>query len=271
MSHNTYKDMSWSKQAQLGQQGVLTGCDFNQEWLLPLWWRSYIQWNRYPVCFLNFGMTPSGRYFCAKRGKVIDFYLPKQRLASREDIPKLRAKFWDRMYPGDLWQARPAWFAKPCALLKTPFQTSIWIDLDGIVQGNLSPLFSCLKREPMGLVQASKRYQKASRLVGLYFPKQPIYNTGVMLFRHGNPILKQWAQYSLFHNEAFFGDEHAFNHLLFQKKWSIVDLKQEMNWPLFEGENHNALILHYLGSAGKQLLLQNYSVSYYLEEKQLNH
>ncbi len=60
----------------IGGDGILTGCDQNQEWMLKWWWENYTACNQFPVTFVDFGMTASAKKWCEKHGTVTSFALP---------------------------------------------------------------------------------------------------------------------------------------------------------------------------------------------------
>lgn len=245
--------MKWKKNPN--SNGVITGCDNNHEWMLPTWWEHYQKTNSLPVAFIDFGMSKSARQWCKKKGQVIAFQISSSYLKKKENIPPITAKFWERIYAGNLWQSRPAWFSKPFALLQTPYKTSLWIDLDTEIQENLSPLFSLVKTD-FAIAPTSERYKKFSNIVGLHKANEKTYNTGVILFKHGSLVLEKWAENTLHRNGEFLGDENVLNRLLHEENLPITELSRLYNWPYFERENPDAAIIHFLGGAGKQKQLE---------------
>ncbi len=55
----------------MGKEGILIGCDRNQEWLLPWWWDHYSAHNAYPVAFADFGMSKKALAWCREKGKML--------------------------------------------------------------------------------------------------------------------------------------------------------------------------------------------------------
>jgi hypothetical protein len=53
--------------------GVIVGCDAEQEWMLTWWWMHYRLHNDYPVTFFNFGnLSPEAENWCRKKGALVD-------------------------------------------------------------------------------------------------------------------------------------------------------------------------------------------------------
>lgn len=235
--------------------GILTGCDQNQEWMLPSWWKLYEKTNSLPVTFIDFGMTKSARLWCEKKGTVIEFQIGSSYLKQKEDIPPITAKFWERICAGNLWESRPAWFSKPFALLQSPYYQSLWVDLDTHIKKDLYSLFSTIDSD-FAIAPTSERYKKFSQIVGLHLANEKTYNTGVILFKKDSPVLSKWAENTLHRNGEFLGDENVLNRLLYEEKISVTLLSRLYNWPHFEEDNPDAAIIHFQGAAGKQQQLQ---------------
>jgi len=235
--------------------GIITGCDQNQEWMLPTWLKNFQKTNTMPITFVDFGLSKSARLWCEEQGNVIAFKLSSSYLKTKESIPPITTKFWERICAGNLWESRPSWFSKPFALLQTPYETSLWVDLDTEIKKDLTPLFSLIDTD-FAIVPTNKRYKKFSHIIGLHLADEKTYNTGVILYKHGSEVLTKWAKNVLHRNGEFLGDENVLNRLLHEEKLSITELSPLYNWPHFEGENSNAAIIHFLGRAGKQKQLE---------------
>jgi hypothetical protein len=129
--------------------GVMTGCDARQEWLLPWWWRHYRRHNDYPVAFADLGMTPAARAWCAQRGSVVDVGPVAQ------PFEAVQAQAGKPVPPG--------WFAKPLAILRSPFRWTLWLDADCEVRGPLAEAFAYADR---GLAVTPDPYYPEDRNAG---------------------------------------------------------------------------------------------------------
>lgn len=233
--------------------GIITGCDQNQEWMLPSWWEHYQKTNTLPVTFIDFGMTKSARLWCEKKGTVIDVPIQTSFVKPKESICPIQAKFWERVCGDHLWHARPIWFIKPFALQKSPYEQSLWIDLDTRIKKDLSPLFSTIDSN-FAIAPTSDRYKKFANIIGLHLPNEQTYNAGVILFHRDSPTLHKWAKYIPSRNGEFLGDETLLDRIIYEENLPITHLSRNYNWPYFEGDNPDAAIIHFLGPGGKKQL-----------------
>ncbi len=236
-------------------KGVIVGCDRQQEWLLMWWWKHYQKHNRYPVVFADFGMTLEAKRWCAQKGDVItlerskDFIMPES-LIHRDLIAE-----WEERFGPIGWSARKQLFLKPFALLQTPFDQSIWIDLDCEITGSISPLFQ--KIHPHSGVALSYERERASEDVR--------YNTGVIAFMKDSSLIEKWAAACLKYNDRFFSDQDILGFLIHIEAIEVAELSDKYNWRLHSGINIDAIIIHWQGLWGKEVLRrlinQNYSNS----------
>ncbi len=241
-------------------KGVITGASSEQEWMLPHWWRCYTALCQEPVAFIDFGMSPSARAWCQAKGSFLPFHSPSGLVREKSAICPIRAKFWERIYPGNVWKARPIWFAKIFALLQTPYRRTIWIDLDCEVKQPLDDLFH-LADNPAGLAvtPTTPALQKASEVTGLLKQGERGYNPGVLAFKHGSPALFAWAKLSIERNGELLGDENTLSRALLEGAFPITSLPLTYNWPFFFPENLEAKIIHFFTDRGKRELLHRMS------------
>ncbi|MEM7175896.1 MAG: hypothetical protein AAF443_08255 [Chlamydiota bacterium] len=254
MSSSTYfHSLQWK--TPLFSKGVLTGANEAQEWMLPHWWSQYTAASEEPVTFIDFGMSVSARNWCAKKGKVVTCSLPVGSIKKRDAISSVTAKFWERVYPGNLWAARHIWFAKPLAFMQTRYQWNLWLDLDCEVKKPLSDFFTLAdNRSGLAVAPTTPALQKASRITGLLKPGEQAYNPGVVVFRHKSPAILKWAELSLYRNEEFLGDENSLSRALLEGQFKVTALPLIYNWPFFYGKNPAAKIVHFFTASGKQAL-----------------
>lgn len=214
-------------------EGIIVGCDFNQEWLLDWWWSHYSKHNAYPVAFFNFGLSENGLERCRKRGAVLSLPpLPPLKPVSPEN-----KKLWEARAGSGIWPFRAAWFKKPLAFLRSPFPLSLWIDLDCEIRGNLEPLFNALALgADIALVPERQEHPK----------DEAVYNSGVVAFRQNSAILHEWADLCLNANEKFMGDQNALSWAIHLHRPPLALLPDHYNWTMDRGFQDEALILHYI-------------------------
>lgn len=212
------------------RQGILIGSDHHTEWLLPWWWKYYSKYNDFPVAIADFGMTPKMVKWCQKKAKVISVKSSDDFVQKKKDLSKDVAQSWQKIYKGDVWKARQAWFKKPLACLQSPFDETVWIDIDCEVCGPLSPLFGSLAKETE---LAVVREQHGD------------YNSGVLAFRKQASFLKTWAQLCLEHNDRYMGDQNALTELILKKKIRIKELDPRYNWRMIQGYHDGIVVAHW--------------------------
>lgn len=234
----------------MNENGIVCGADAAQEWLLDWWWRRYKQWNDFPVAFADFGMTEQAKQWCRERGELIALDLDPSIGFSKSRVAKDCAKQWEERYYGEqLWTIRKAWFKKPFALLHAPFQKGIWIDLDCEILGSLLPLFShCNAQTPIALVREYPADPLAPLSTGA------IYNGGVIAFTHGASLIQAWADSARDSSHLFLSDDRLLSHLIEKHKAPIAELDPIYNWTIGKGLNLNAVIMHWMGAGGKELI-----------------
>ncbi len=232
------------------QKGIIVGCDRNQECLLLWWWNNYSAHNRYPVAFVDFGMSKGALAWCRKRGTTIalpEDICPLQPL-SPEEKQRLTPHFGK-----EPWLYRGALFKKAFACLRAPFPHSCWIDLDCEIRGSLEPLFA--HKRDIALVREPDIAQEGYARDGFLLPDEVIYNSGVIAFRQGCAILEQWAALSLEKNNQFITDQEVLSRAIYLYRPSHTALPATYNWKRSSGLNNDALILHYASGHWKRELI----------------
>lgn len=219
--------------------GIVVGADITQEWLLPWWWSHYSRFNSHPVAFIDLGMSDEMKKWCQERGDLIRLPVADIFVAERETIDPTLVQEMETACGNSFWPSRSAWFKKPLACLLSPFQTSIWIDLDCQILGPLNELF--LHLEPLAMVK--EQFDLSSEKVS--------YNAGVIVFKNGIPAIEDWADRSFEHNHQFRGDQDVLNALIHERNFSIAELPQIYNWSRLKEKNPEAIILHWHGPQGK--------------------
>ncbi len=235
-------------------EGVVVGCDRNQEWLLPWWWEHYQRENAFPVLFVDFGMSEKAASFCDARGERARLPPPP---FSMQPVAKDAADQWSARYGNGIWAKRPLWFLKPYAFLLSPFSRSLWLDLDCQVLGRLDPLFQCLMfGAEIALVPEPESVQREHAKAGFLLPEEVNYNSGVVPFIPNSPILEKWVEEVEERNCDHISDQQALSRAIYKLKPPLFILPSECNWPADE-PNGNALIRHFLGGALKAQIAQS--------------
>jgi hypothetical protein len=260
-------NVQWAKQTS-DNDGVIIGCNKELEWLLPWWWLHYNINNVLPVTFVDFGdLSENAVEWCKQRGNVVKLEIPNNFIANKSDVDEQLGKFWEDVHSPagkyqSVWEARYGWFNKPFALLSSPYKRTVWMDLDCQTRGPIEPLFE-LCNHPSGISMAEEpenvrldHYQK-----GILLEYEKEYNSGVIVYKHGAPIILEWAQKCIEQNNLFLGDQQLFTRMLLNEKIEIAKLPEIYNCRVNVNLDANAVILHWLGRLKGYLKAQIFLLS----------
>ncbi len=230
--------------------GILVGCDQSQEWLLPWWWRHFYLFNSHiEVAFADFGMSEMALMWCEERGSIIS--IPSITIAEKEAIDPQLAEIWEEGWKkngskGDLWSVRKIWFKKAYAMSQSPFERTVWIDLDCEIKGSLSPLLHFPLISSCALLPTGSYLQTQT---SDYFPH---YNTGVLIYEGIPPLIEAWISAIEEGSHYVRGEEELLSYLIHHLEVSISHIPEVFNWNVtLKGNNPLSLINHYMGEEGK--------------------
>jgi hypothetical protein len=228
--------------------GVVVAADRGAEWLVPWWWECYRKHHRQDVAFVDFGMSEEARSWCAQRGLLIPFAGESDFVKPKELVGKKEQQKWEAIYGPKVWQARRSWFKKPLAMLQSPFERSVWMDLDCEVCRPIDAIFEGIDAGALGAVRVAKRAH---------------YNSGVIVYDKKAPLLKAWAEACLKKHGSCIGDETLLSHLIRKNQYPFKELGREFNWMMGWGYQPDLVIAHWAASWGKLCIetlggIQNY-------------
>jgi hypothetical protein len=187
-------------------KGILVGCDQHQEWMLQWWWTHYSRHNCYPVAFVDFGMSAEAKKWCQSKGHYIALDAPKNFVFPKSLISQDLIEQWEKVYGRELWQGREKWFYKPFSLEQTPFDETIWVDLDCEITGPLAPLFQKIHVHSKMALSALEVNRST---------EEEVYNSGVIAYHRSSPLLAIIGQIFPFAiTTVFLGDQDVltFHH-----------------------------------------------------------
>ena len=220
-------------------QGVVVASDKHMEWLLPWWWERYSSCNILPVVFVDLGMSREKKKWCQKKGSVLSLEGKRQ-----EKLPPPETLLeWKKRYGESYVQARNAWFKKPLACRMSPFETSLWLDLDCEVLENIEHIFSFL--------------QGGQEISIAWDARQEVYNSGVIVFRKNSPLMEEWADLASTQSDLYWGDDRILSSILERFPEKVSLLSDLYHWRLSEGLPMGAKIIHWCGEWGKLCLAQH--------------
>jgi glycosyltransferase involved in cell wall biosynthesis len=212
----------WLIDAPKAPRGVVTASDKNQEWLLPWWYANLRRHNPdIPVCFVDYGLTDEGRKWCMEHGSMLQL--------------------------GGQMPQGLVWFRKPLCLLKSPFETTVWIDLDCEIRGNITPW---LDSAANGLVLTEDQHNPWCK----QYREVPL-QSGVVGVKKGNPLVSKWMEAIFQRPGEFRGDQEALNYIVAKMDAKIVILPAEYQWLRLAGDPPaNAVVVHWTGVEGKAII-----------------
>lgn len=243
------------------EKGILVATDQNQEWLLSWWWERYQAFNSLPVVFVDFGMSQQGKDWCQERGQVIDLKIN----ADFQNPSPEKCKEWEAFY-GDLYlKARSAWFKKPSACLLSPFEKTLWLDLDCEVLCCLNEIFDYLEKDKEIAVVFSEEECSLPCLKGSDLGS----NSGVFLFSKKSDLIQKWAEISMEKSHEYWGDHWILSFLINEHPEKISILPEEYHWKMNRGILIDAKIIHWCGEWGKKHILKYGGIKPILEKLSL--
>jgi hypothetical protein len=238
---------NWRSVHLRDEKGIIVASDRTQEWLLPWWWSHYSRWNSLPVSFVDLGLSPPKKKWCRQRGELISLSLEELKISGREEIEPSLILDWELQCGASFWDKRKAFYKKPFACLQSPFRKSLWVDLDCEIRGSIEEMFNYIQHAP-GFSLSLDQVVSG--------PGFRVYNSGVLLFQHGVPLLKQWADQSLTKNQYFLSDQHLLSHLITENESAVNHLPWIYHWSHSCEENALAVIVHWHGARGKKAIRQ---------------
>lgn len=245
----------------LMSEGIITACSSHLEWMLPWWWHNLTAYNNYHAAIFNLGMSEKALSWCKGKVEVLSPQIPSDLIVDMQNVAPEKAKGWEAVHGKGLWQTRKEWFKKPFAFASSPFTKTLWLDLDCEVRGELGPLFSfCSSPLEIAMAKEPEVFQKAFEHFGFSLPGETIYNSGVVIYYPQNPVIRLWANEAYHQNHLYLGDQEALSRILFKENLSIRDLPSEYNWDRGHGASDRALIFHWHGKPGKQILHEEIQV-----------
>ena len=224
-------------------KGIVVASDLSQEKFLPWWWDNYKAFNDFPVTFVDLGLSREMKQWCKEKGNYVHLPISGLFVSEQEEMDPAVVKQFERESGKYLWGCRSAWFRKPLACLQSPYESSIWMDIDCEIRGSIESLFSfCTHPSGMSLAQE----------YGIHSP--PLFNSGVIAFAQNTSLLRLWALKSLKEHTKYPGDQDVLNAIFHEQKISPGLLPPYYNWSRFKEENPESIIVHWHGPHGKRII-----------------
>jgi hypothetical protein len=238
------QDLSWRGRGN-HPQGIIVAANESQAWLLEWWWKNYSTLNQYPVTFVDLGLSEKSKRWCDDRGECIEFPSYPLKLVEKNQIDPNLLKEWDFFYGKIDWDKRSLYFQKPLICLLSPYQRTLWLDLDCEVRSDLREIFAYLGDPGITI---SEDLTLSSTL------KKTLYNSGVVGFSHGHPLILEWAYRAFDQNGHFLSDQELLSHLISLRNEPIELLPSLYQWSHYYGDNSLARVVHWHGAKGKAII-----------------
>lgn len=203
--------------------GVLLFGDRELEWLLPWWFHHFGQSNPdLAVAVADFGLSKEALQWLGDKNIQI---LPRA-----DDLPDLHS----------------TWFYKPFAIASSPFDMTVFSDLDCEIRGKLLPMFPWIDQ---GLVLGNDLYPLG---VGRkLFRESCYYNSGLIGIHSNSPTLSRWCSETLKLHEILRSDQEILNLVIYESEATIVELPDHFHQLRLDGDHREAVVMHWTGERGK--------------------
>ncbi len=232
---------SWGTRIK-DREGILAAANEGQAWLLEWWWKNYSRFNRLPVTFVDLGLSSKTKRWCEERGECIPLTSYPLKIAEKGQIDEALLKEWNFFYGQTDWNKRPFFFQKPLSFLLSPYQKTLWLDIDCEVRSDLSEVFAYIGDS--GICLSEDLTLSATQ-------RKSIYNSGVIGFSHGHPLILEWARRAFDQNAYFHSDQELLSHLICSGNEPFSLLPSIYQWSHYHGDNALARVVHWHGIKGK--------------------
>lgn len=238
---------NWKEWEEIEQEGIIVGCDWRIQTMIPWWWEQYNRHNSLPVTFIDMGLSAEMLRFCKSKGKVVPLHVPKYLLKKRIPLPGEFSQKLKKKGAEYKKLERLSFFLKPLALMQTPYEKTLWLDFDCHVRAPLSSVFSYCD-EHIAMTPMSPHKQKHPVQKTENSKDKILYNCGVICYKRGDGLIRQWARETLFGDAYYYADQDILNELVYKKKIPVKRLPNTYNWIVKEwGLNPEAKVIHYAG------------------------
>jgi len=224
-------------------KGIIVGLCSKQEYLLPYFYINLRLHTNLPITFFDYGMSSFGKGFCEKRGNVIE--LDKSIKKGNSTDPKFIIK--------------KGWYKKPLACDLSPYDLTVWLDLDCKVHQNFEMIFDYVQKKDFVIAKSPKNTKKSymRRLLKKRIHNLVIYNSGVIGFKKGSKIIKDWIKISEKMHASCRGDEDTLSFLLSKQNHPFYVLDKSYNLIHSVDTCQDVIISHYISKLKENLLKEH--------------
>ncbi|MDN3504538.1 MAG: hypothetical protein P0S95_03050 [Rhabdochlamydiaceae bacterium] len=215
--------------------GIITYSNQKYEWMLP-WWTHHLQLHTpFPIAYIDNGLSDKMKQWCIDKGTLIPF-TSQIDIKPKESISLTLQKQWESQYFGNVWLNRLSWHVKPEILRLSPFDITLYLDIDCEVKKPIFELFHidhefAICEEPLGKAR---------------------YNSGVILYNKNSKVLDLWHERSQRENHLYMGDEDLLSEILEEQSNMYITLNSQYNCRPKSENQDSASIIHHVGLGGKR-------------------
>lgn len=236
----------------IAEKGVICGVDCSQFWLLAFFLDRYFFFNNFPITIFDFGLNSWQKSWIESRYSLRTIDCIDGFIKDESEVDTEKQMLWEKNHGLEFWSYREKWFKKPFACLKSPYQKTLWLDVDCEVLGSISGLFDCLEGVcDLAIAEDPKQSEQPYR----------IFNSGVIAFKKNSKVISLWAERSLVLNDCFRGDQDILSFLINEGKFAPQIIPEIYNCSYLSENVKKCIILHWMGSAAKNLLREKIALS----------
>ncbi len=208
--------------------GVVVGVVGGQEDLVPFFVENYLRQNSLPILWVDFGVSARCIRLLKSLGRVLCCS--------------------DHRSMG--------WLRKPFAILQSPFERMIWLDLDIEVKGNL---LSYLEMGKSAELMAGEDYCNPPAFRKNLPEEAVLWDTGVLVVKSGCQLIIDWARLIRESNvKRFTGDHEAFSLAVHRSGRPVFCIPHEFHAMRLDPRNlkqdGGKLTFHWTGPQGKNVI-----------------
>jgi hypothetical protein len=233
-------------------KGVLVATDQTLEWMLPWWVYHYKKHCDLPIAFVDLGMSEEKKALCKEHGTLIsieskEFHFEPSKLEKLADGGEFNLSSLKSTL-----SRRNAWFLKPSACLASPFEKTLWIDVDCEILKPIDILFS---RDRFACSKESESVLQSNISRGTIPKIANFYNSGLIYYEKNHHILLAWAKELEENPGSYYGDQAALSVIIQKLGYTIdtfpIEHHRFYNEEIFE----STVIRHYCGIDGKKEII----------------
>lgn len=232
----------WEKTKE--EKGILVAFDKSMQPLILWWYKNLRKYSSLPIAFINLGnISKNMKTWCKSNGYY--FECEKYVLHFKNiEVPIENQKKWFNLVKTDVTDIRPYWFTKPIAMMNTPFEKTLYLDIDCELISSIDEIFSYLSENQIGLCED----QSENNFLNNLNPIKKVFNSGVVIYKSKSQIIQKWAELSFKCSQDFFGDQDLLSHLIHEYKYSPKIMPLCWNWPAPWREDPDTKICHWFGN-----------------------